>query len=183
MDENLYKKTKQFVVDALTKADNKNDIIHAKRTVYWIKELKPDADQALLIAGIAHDIERAFYGDWKKGSMNSEELKKHQDLSAVEIEKFLRKEKAAEDTIERVKMLVAYHEEGGDEDQNILCDADCLAYFEDKALRFAKKAKQQGKVKEMKNKLEYVFNRIASPKAKQIAQKWYKEALQELDRD
>lgn len=181
--KNLYKKAEQFVADSLAKTGNENDIIHAKRTVHWIKELKLDADQSLLIAGVAHDIERAFFGDWKKGSMDPEELKKHQDLSASEVEKFLRREKADEKIIERVKMLVAHHEEGGDEDQNILCDADCLAYFEDKALRFAKKAKEKGKEKEMKEKLEHVFSRITSPKAKQIAQKWYKHALEELDFD
>ncbi len=179
--KNLYKKVEQFVEDALKKADNENDIIHAKRTVHWIKELKPDADQALLIAGIGHDIERAFYGDWKKGSMDAEKLKKHQDLSANEIEKFLEKENADETLIEKVKMLIAHHEEGGSKDQNILCDADCLAYFEDKALRFAQKAKNQGKEKEMRAKLDYVLNRITSPKAKKIVQKWYKKALHELE--
>jgi len=42
------------VVDALEKEKNESDIIHARRTAYWIKQLKSDADEALLIAGIAH---------------------------------------------------------------------------------------------------------------------------------
>jgi len=177
---NLYDKTEQFIVKAFGK--NEHEIFYAKRTAYWIKELKAGADEALLIAGLAHDIERAIYGDWKNGSNKPLSLRKHQDMSAVEIEKFLKKEKAADDLIERVKYLIAYHEEGGDKDQNILCDADCLAYFEEKALRNAKKYKQIGKIDEMNKKLEYVFSRIKSLKAKMIAKKWYKQAQDILSR-
>lgn len=178
---NLYKKTKQFVTDSFAKAGKPADISHGERTAFWIKHLKPDADEALLVAGIAHDIERAFYGDWKKGSSNPDSLRKHQDLSSAEIEKFLRSENAPKDFIERVKHLVARHEEGGDEDQNILCDADCLAFFEEKALRRVRKWKEHGKSKkEIKEHLNYYFSRITSEKTRQIARKWYDEALQEI---
>ena len=57
---NLYKKVEKFVIDSFTKAGRTKDIIHLERTVYWIKKIKPGADKALLSAGIAHDIERAF---------------------------------------------------------------------------------------------------------------------------
>ena len=176
----LYKKAEQFVIDAF--GDDEKDILHGKRTVYWIKKLKPDADEALLVAGIAHDIERAFNGDWKKGSNDPDALQKHQDMSASEIEKFLKLEKVDKDIIEKVKMLVAHHEEGGNEEQNMLCDADCLAFFEEKALRLSKKYRQEGLSGLMKKKIDYVFSRLTSSKAKKIAKKWYKEALMELDK-
>ncbi len=173
----MYDKVERFVIDSFEKVDKPTDAYHAKRTAYWIQKLKPDADEALLIAGVAHDIERAFHGDWKKGSDDPEMLRKHQDLSVAAIEKFLLKEKAGEELIERVKHLVAHHEEGGDEDQNILCDADCLAYFEEKALRHAKEARKKGTEEKMRKKLEYVYSRITLGKAKQIAKKWYDEAI------
>ena len=91
MNLGLYNKTEEFIVDALTKANNENDIFHAKRTAYWVKELKPDAGVELLIAGLSHGIERAFYGDWKAGSDDPKKLKKHQELSAKEIKKFLKR--------------------------------------------------------------------------------------------
>jgi hypothetical protein len=178
----LYDKTEQFVVDAFTKVEKLTDISHGKRTVYWIKWLKSDADEALLIAGVAHDIERAIYGDWKKGSSDLEDLKKHQNLSADEIEKFLKSENANQEIIDRVKNLIAHHEEGGDEDQNVLCDADCLSFFEEKILRRVKKYKEDGKSKEeIKKNVDYYFSRIISEKAKQIATKWYEEALREME--
>lgn len=180
---NLYKKTEKFVIDAFARAGKPTDVNHAKRTVYWVKELKPDADESLLIAGVAHDIERAFFGDWKKGSDDPEALRKHQDLSAAEIEKFLRDEKYDEKLIVRVKHLVACHEEGGDVDQSVLCDADCLAYFEEKAMRHIKNIKSSGKtVDEMRRKVENKFQKINSEKAKLIARKWYEEAIEELER-
>lgn len=177
MQTSLYQAVEQFVVDAFTKAEKPTDVFHAQRTAYWITQLQPDADEALLIAGCAHDIERAIHGDWKKGTSDPAALRKHQDLSATIIESFLRTEHADPGVIARVVHLVAHHEEGGDADQNILCDADCLAYFEEKALRNAKKAKQEGKAVEWETKLTYYFGRITSAKARAIAQPWYDEAM------
>ena len=169
------------MIDAFAKAGDEMGIKHHQRTVHWIKQLKPDADESLLIAGILHDIERAIYGDWKASSMDPKPLRKHQDLSASEAEKFLITQSNNKDLINTVKELVAHHEEGGNENQNILCDADCLVYFENIALRHAKEYKQRGKTKqEMEKKFEYIFNRIHLSKAKQIAQKWHQEALEEL---
>lgn len=182
MNSSLYKKAEQFMIDAFTRAGDEIGIKHHQRTVYWIKELKPEADETLLIAGILHDIERAINGDWKASSMDPEPLRKHQDLSAFEAEKFLMTQTDNINLINIVKELIAHHEEGGNEDQNILCDADCLVYFENNALRHAKQYKQRGKTKEeMKKKFAYIFNRITSSKAKQLAQKWHQEALKELN--
>ena len=120
----------------------------------------------------------------EKGSDDPEVLRKHQDLSAAEIEKFLRGEKYDEKLIVRVKHLVACHEEGGDVDQNILCDADCLAYFEEKAMRHVKKDKADGKpLDEIRKKLNFNFHRIHSEEAKQIARKWYDSAVNELEKN
>ena len=55
----LYKKVEQFVQESFIEA-NKIETKHAARTVFWVKKLYPEADQALLIAAIAHDIERAL---------------------------------------------------------------------------------------------------------------------------
>lgn len=175
---NLLNKIEVYVGEAFK--SNPNEIYHHQRTAYWIKQLKPDADEALLVAGMSHDIERAFEGDWKAGSDNPDKLKKHQELSASYVGKFLEEQNAPTDFIERVKELIRHHEEGGTEEQNILCDADCLSYFEEKAIRNAKKAKAEDKVQQFKNKLEYVFSRIHSERAKEIANKLYQGALKEL---
>ena len=169
------------MIDAFTKIGDPIGIKHHQRTVYWIKKLKPDADETLLIAGILHDIERGIHGDWKASSMDPELLRKHQDLSAQEAENFLLTQTKDTKLINKVKELIKHHEEGGNEEQNILCDADSLVYFENVALRHAKTYKEKGKTKEeMKEKYKYIFSRIHSSKAKEIAQKWHDEALDEL---
>lgn len=177
----LLKKAEQFLAKTMERAKDNHDLVHSQKTVYWIKQLKPDADEALLIAGALHDIERAIYGDWKAGTSDPEALRKHQEMSAKEAEKFLRQENASEEVIARVKYLISSHEVGGDEDQNILCDADCLAWFEDKAIRNIKKHKVQGNPKEkMQEKLDYLMRRISTNKAKEVARKFYDEAVEEL---
>lgn len=161
----LYRQTEQFIIKTIGK--DKNDIIHAKRTVYWVKKLKPDADEALLIAAVAHDIERAIYGDRQKGQ-DMEKIRAHEEQSAIEIEKFLKTQNADETLIQRVKHLVICHEEGGDGDQNILNDADCLAVLEKKTCRWIAENPVEGK-----KRTDFVVSRIKSEKAKLIAKKYF----------
>ncbi|MBD3238756.1 MAG: DUF4202 family protein [Candidatus Moranbacteria bacterium] len=182
MKQDLIKTTEQFVTQAFKKANNPVEIFHATQTSHWIQKLKPEASEALQIAGLLHDIERAFYGDWKAGSSDENKLKKHQELSAKVTEDFLKQENADQSMISEVKDLILNHEEGGAGDKAVLCDADCLAYFEEKAIRNAKKFKEEGKEEKMKKKLDYVFNRISSKKAKAIAQEWYNKAIKILER-
>ncbi len=60
---------------------------HFDRTVYWVEQLKPGADEAFRIAAIAHDIERAFrignyeerFKNSEKGFADDERLRHHQE--------------------------------------------------------------------------------------------------------
>ncbi|MBI5135513.1 DUF4202 family protein [Candidatus Uhrbacteria bacterium] len=180
----LYKKTEEFMIDICTKTGKLRDIEHQLNTAGWVKKLKPDADEALLTAAVAHDIERALFGDWKHGSMDSELLTMHQEFSATIVGMFLTKEGASLDFIDRVQHLVHAYEIGGDNDQNVLCDADCLSFFEQKALRQVKNYLKNGRMKEwMKEKLDYMFNtRLKSSEAKRIAKVWYQDAKDELEK-
>ncbi|NTU99016.1 DUF4202 domain-containing protein [Candidatus Falkowbacteria bacterium] len=175
--DSLQQKAEQFLIDSFTNAGKPTDIVHGQRTAYWISHLKADADEALMVAGLLHDIERAFHGDWKKGSDDPAFLRKHQELSAKEAARFLEAVHAGRPFIERVKHLILKHEEGGDAEQNILCDADCLAFFEEKALRHAKEAARSGAVKAVKRRLDHVLSRVSSREARRVAQVYYTEAM------
>lgn len=188
MESELYKKAEQFVVDSFTKVGDERGIKHFLRTAYYVKELKPYADDAMYIAAVAHDIERAYRdGDEinaifkKKGFMDEEFLKYHQDKGAKIISDFLNEQGASNELIERVKMLVEGHEVGGNDDQNIIKDADSISYFENNADHFVDvKVKEIGK-NQVKEKFDWMFNRISSNKGKQIALKWYGDALAKLN--
>ena len=60
MDLRIYNEVKQFVINSFNKAKKPSQIKHLERTVHWLKVLSPHADEALLVAAISHDIERAF---------------------------------------------------------------------------------------------------------------------------
>jgi len=182
---NLYKRVEEFVIDSFNKAGRKNDVKHLERTVFWIKKLKPDADEALLVAGISHDIERAFrevdYSLIKDKGFNSKEhLINHQNKGSKIIADFLNSQKFDKNIIEKIKALVSNHEVGGDFDQNILKDADSISFFENNIDHFINKIAPKIGREKVKIKFDWMFNRIINKEAKEIALPWYKDALQKL---
>ena len=181
----LYQKVEQFVIDSFAKAGKARGIKHLKRTVYWVQQLKSDADEALLIAAVAHDIERAFrkhnYGKkFQKGFRTNEHLIYHQEKGAEIIADFLRKKNADKKLIERIKKLISKHEVGGNDDQEILKDADSVSFFENNVDRFVVNLAPEVGRENVKDKFDWMFNKISNEKAKQIALPWYKEAIKRL---
>lgn len=149
--------------------------------MHWVKQLKPDADDALLIA--AHDIERAFRLPERKGQYHREGfrdrdlLTHHQERGAALIGEFLAQEGAPKKLITRVQHLVRAHEKGGDADQDLLKDCDSISFFETNAEHFiTDKAPELGKEK-VSDKFRWMFERISSEKAKRIARPLYEDAL------
>jgi len=187
MDQDLYKKSEQFVIDSFTKLGKTSQIKHFEKTVYWIKHLKADADEALLISAIAHDIERAFRKQDVKDKKHSHSyadpafFRPHEERGAEIMAEFLRKEGAEQKLIDRVKMLVSKHEEGGNDDQNLLKDADSISFFENNVSTFLTKHVFEVGKEKVKEKFDWMFNRITSEKAKQIARSWYEEAIKKLE--
>jgi len=185
----MYEKVEKFVVDSFTKVGKIHQIVHFKNTVEWIKKLKPDADEALCIAAVAHDIERAFrkedmMGKKKKyGFSGKEFLKPHQERCAKIIGDFLEKESADKKLIKKVKMLVIRHEEGGNKDRDLLKDADSLSFFEITIPYFLtdKKIDEIGGKQGIKEKLDWMYNRISSEKAKEIAKPMYEDSIEKLN--
>jgi hypothetical protein len=182
----LFTKVKKFVEESFRKCGFKEQIKHLERTVYWVKKLKPNADEALLIAAFAHDIETAFA--WKKLQKNykpkfiaKSRLKKHQKEGAEIIGEFLKNQGANSEMVKRVKMLISKHEEGGNEDQTLLKDADSVSFFENNIDVFLKIAKKSGKER-VKQKFDWMYNRITSKKVKDIAKPWYRKAINDLNK-
>ena len=187
METELYKKTEQFVIDSFNKAGKSQSIKHFLRTVYWLKELNPQADEAMQIAAVAHDIERAFRQDDVMANIEklsytaTEVLRPHEERGAEVIAEFLKQQNADEQLIAKVKMLVSRHEEGGNDEQNLIKDADSISFLENQIEHFLNVlVKQDGKEK-IRGKFDWMFNRITSEKAKQIARPWYENALKKLD--
>ncbi len=181
----LYEKVENFVRNAF---GTRFGMDHFKRTVYWIKKLDPDADEALRIAAIAHDIERAFsplgpdQGKREKemGFHHIEYLRHHQEEGAKIIGSFLDKNGADKQLIDRVKMLISRHEEGGNRDQNLLKDADSISFFENNISFFLEHKIHQAGKENVRKKFEWMYQRITSDKAKKIVKPFYEKAMNDI---
>ncbi len=181
----LFDEVKRFVKESFERCGYREHIKHLERTVYWVKKLKPNADEALLIAAFSHDIGTAYR--WKKiqkelyqtNFTDKELIERHQKECARIIKEFLEKHGANSEIIDRVKMLVSKHEEGGNTDQNLLKDADSISFFENNIPIFLNMAKKIGKEK-VKQKFDWMYNRITSKRARRIVKKWYDKAIKDL---
>jgi len=187
-DNNLYSAVDKFIEDSFVQAKYLHTIEHLRRTVYWLDVLKPDADEALRIAALSHDIERAFPQNMPpglkitdmNGQLNQEYIGYHQATGARIMKEFLTKQRADSKLIERVVRLISGHESGGDEDQNILQDADSLSFLENSLDHFIDtKVKELG-VKAVREKFEWTLRKLTSEKAKQIAEPWADKARRML---
>lgn len=151
---------------------------HFERTVFWLEKFYPNYSEAHRIAAYSHDIERAFRS---KGSevpenyLDPEFLKHHQRGGAQMMQEFLENNGASQAVIDKVTHLISRHEVGGDEEQDALMDADSVSFFETNAEMFVtKKAPIEGKEK-VKEKLDWMFNRIKSQEARELARQNYQK--------
>lgn len=184
----MLEKVKQFVNDSFASGVNfsPTQLAHFEGASHWIKVLFPDADESMLIAAYAHDIGRAFrltdsVETFKHREFNDPEyLKEHQENSAQIIVAFLRKNDYPEDKIGIIENMVKHHEEGGDDNSNLLMDADSLSFLENNVSHFVNQIAKQGKEK-IQNKISWMYNRISAEKAKELAKPYYDKALEMLE--
>lgn len=168
--------TKKFI-DSLLKGKSSK---HFDRTVDWLKIIYPDYDEALLVASYSHDVERlSSTRDTSKDNkfLDDSGLRFHQEEGGRIMEKFLLEVGATQEFASRVNHLISYHEDGGDEEQNVLKDADSISYFEVNAPLHATWVEKGFPKEELKKKFDWMFERITLKNAKDIALPLYQEAL------
>ncbi len=182
LQSEIFTKVREFVKKSF---NDEAQMLHFDRTVYWLKQLKPDADEALLISAVAHDLERASrlgeegLGRTEKGFLDKADNQYHQEKGAEILGNFLKENGADEKLIERVKHLVSKHEVGGDEDQNLIRDVDSLSFVENNTHIFLSRFNALGYDK-IKEKFDWMYNRITDPKVKEIAKPFYEKMIKEL---
>lgn len=187
MENLIYNKVEKFVFDSFNAIGKPDETQHFIRTVHWLKELVPNPDEALCVAAVAHDIERAFRKrdviDQKisLGFLDVNFLRPHEERGAEIIADFLERENVDGVCIERVKMLVSRHEEGGTDDQNILRDADSISFLEVNTLSFIKNALTEVGMEKVKQKIDWMYDRITSEHARRIARPFYEDAIRALN--
>jgi len=124
---------KQKIRAIVSKSRIPEDSIHAENVLEWLMKLKPDADEALQIAALAHDIDRADErGKVQRADFNdyNEFKAAHSRNSAKVLKEVLHECQLEQSIIEEACQLVEHHEIGGDPRSDLLKDADSISYFE-----------------------------------------------------
>ncbi len=183
-----FNQAKEFIISAFAEVENQLVPLHLVRTVDWILKLEPQADEALLIAGVTHDIERAFREDLVYQKMFSSEnafqdrafLDYHQQRSAKIIAEFLKTLNCPTPLCDKVYHLVAHHETGGDPETDLLKDADSLSFFQTNVDLFVTVKTRESSPEKVKSKFDWMFARISDPTAREICRPLYNTALNRL---
>lgn len=109
------------------------DSHHAENTLEWLLRLDSKADQALQIAALAHDIDRAVE-DRKVRRSDYDDYDTFKAAHARNGAKILREILdecgVARSIVDEACRLVKLHEVGGDPRSDLLKDADSISYFD-----------------------------------------------------
>jgi hypothetical protein len=101
------------------------------------------------------------------------------------MKKFLAEKGAEPEFINVVEKIIKNHEVGGDKRSNLVKDADSISFLENLvqnyySYRNERFGKEQALL-QTKKKVEWMFNRISSKKAKKIAKPFYEKAMDFLN--
>jgi hypothetical protein len=152
---------------------------HLLRTEDWLLALDPQAGEALRLAAVVHDIERAFPDpgapwdsarDWDSPEYN----RWHQDRCAGIAEAWLREQGAGEELVEAVARLVRVHEDGGWREADVLQAADSISFLETMLPLLAgwPRERAEGKVRHSVARIKPELTR-----ARELATPYLEEAL------
>ncbi len=123
---------KSKIEEIIKKSSVPEDPVHSKNTLEWLVQLEPDADDALQIAALGHDIERAIEHQKvkRKDYRNYDDFKEAHSLNSAKILSGLMEEcNIDRKFMDDVTFLVRNHETGGSRRADILKNADSVSFF------------------------------------------------------
>jgi len=163
---------------------------HLLKAEEWLQHINPAASEAMLLATLTHDMERAFPGpDSPKqtpalGPDDPIYNQAHSERSARIVSDFLHEQHAPDDLIAEVAALIRVHEFGGWPDANWVQAADSLSFLEvniDFFLgRIDPSQENNWTLEEVRAKFDWMYNRIQIPAARTLATPLYAAAMQKL---
>jgi hypothetical protein len=124
---------KQRIREIIAGSRVPEDPRHAENTLKWLFRLEPKADQALQIAALAHDIDRAV----ETRKVRPEDFTDYNEFKAAHarngaaiLRAILDKCGVAKSVADETCRLVTLHEVGGEPRSDLLKEADSISYFE-----------------------------------------------------
>jgi hypothetical protein len=133
MSDEPVEKLKKRIAEMLVWSSFPEEPFHSINTLEWVLRLMPNADEALQIAALGHDIERADERRCVKahGYDTFEQFKEAHALNSAQILSELMENAGIEERLtDDVARLVAHHEFGGNKREEVLKNADTLSFFQ-----------------------------------------------------
>jgi hypothetical protein len=156
---------------------------HLLRARDWLRDLRPDAGEALVLAALLHDADRELGGvplDEQVAAWDdAEALRAHAERSAALAAEWLRTEGAHDRLVTEVRELVRLHEVGGSEGADLVQAADSLSFLEvNPAARWVSEGRASAEAAE--RKLGWMYDRIRVEEARRLAAPLLERAVGEL---
>src|SRR5476651_1582935 len=150
-----FEQLKKKLSEQISKSKTPEDLSHAQNTMEWVLKLRPDADEILQLAGLAHDIQRSYEERLTKNNFSNydEYLSAHAKRSAEIASQFALESGYGIEEADRLKYIISEGEFNSQiPDIQLLRDANSISIF-DNNLRFylANKGKEWTKTKMEEN--------------------------------
>ncbi|HEY5002247.1 MAG TPA: hypothetical protein VII61_03800, partial [Ktedonobacteraceae bacterium] len=162
---------------------------HLFKAEEWLRRINPHAPEAMLLATLMHDMERAFPGpdspkqDPSLGPDDPIYNQAHSQRSARIVSAFLREQHAPEMLVTEVARLIEVHEVGGWPEADWVQAADSLSFLEvniDLFLSFINAPENSWTFEQVRAKFDWMYQRIKLAEAHELATPLYEQALQKL---
>jgi len=157
---------------------------HLLRALERLDDLAPAASEAVRLATLTHDMERAFPGPDSPhmSSLDDPEYNQlHCQRSARVVTAWLRDQHAPPPLISDVEQLILAHETGGSADADLVQAADSLSFLDtnvDLFLGFVRSGRFP--ITAVRWKFEQTYDRIKVPRARAIARPLVNDAIAKL---
>ena len=164
---------------------------HLLKAEEWLRRINPEASEAMLLATLTHDMERAFPGpdsprlDPALGPDDPIYNTAHSERSVRIVSDFLREQQAPEALIADVACLIRAHEIGGWPEANWVQAADSLSFLEvniDFFLSRIGAPQSDWTLTYVRAKFDWMYSRIQIAEARALAAPLHETALQKLRR-
>jgi hypothetical protein len=178
-DSRLIDQAKKWVVD-----NYQYNSYHLLQSLVWLDRIAPGSSEAVRLATLTHDMERAFPGPDQPSmaGMTEQYYQLHSERSSRTVGEWLRSQSAPEALVTDVQTLIRAHEVGGWPEANLVQAADSLSFLEtnvDLFLGFIESGRFT--IDDVQRKFDFSYDRIQVPRAKTLALPLLEAANARLD--
>lgn len=160
---------KRFPQDHLNR---KLEIDYRRRAEFWATQIEPGVSLAVRIAALTHDVARLLYPEHEKDQKNYSARIVGRSLGGLRLPKGF---------VKSTTLLVRDYETGDNSRSTFVRHAVDIAFLEVKAPHLISEIPKRRSWQETRDEIDSIYDRIYIPKARREAEKFYNEAMIQLE--